>query len=293
MNLSRVLDLAIKQKTERADADGYAVGDRVYDTYLTNTEWQAFLDEMPRSVRDEYGAGGGDELTEKNGRPPKMASYASSSRMIYLLSRGKAGFHFEKKLPTTLGGTANLDGFCDDGYRYLFVEAKCHEPYFRKSVTVSRRYEGLYRFLNETGAGGLEISMHPSECGRYMDVEYFSDGERLSHFDVKQMLCHLLGIASGLLRGELSKKQIDFIYLLYDPTELPLPDGAREEIGEIYERTCYECNLLDFATLLQGILLYLREEHFPEAMTDGEIAEIAFKFTFSLASQELYPLLLQ
>lgn len=293
MNLSRVLDLAIKQKAKRADADGYTVGGRVYDTYLTNTEWQTFLDEMPQSVRDEYGAGDGDELREKKGRPPKMASYASSSRMIYLLSHDRVGFHFEKKLPTTLGGTANLDGFCDDGYRYLFVEAKCHEPYSKQSVTVSRRYEGLYRFLNETVACGLEISMRPSKCGLYMTVEYFSDGERLSCFDVKQMLCHLLGIASGMLRGELSKKQIDFIYLLYDPTELSLPDGAREEIEKIYERTCYECNLLDFATLLQGILLYLRKEHFPETMSDEEIAETAFKFTFSLASQELYPLLLQ
>ena len=88
---------------------------------------------------------GGSELKEKNGRPPKMASFGSSSRMIYNLSNKKNGFHFEKKLPTTVGGTANLDGFYEDDNRYIFVEAKCHEPYNVKKTVISSKYKDLYK----------------------------------------------------------------------------------------------------------------------------------------------------
>ena len=58
--------------------------------------------------------------------------------MIYNLSNKKEGVHFEKKFPTTVGGTANIGGFFEDDNRYIFVEAKCHEPYTLKNVTVSK-----------------------------------------------------------------------------------------------------------------------------------------------------------
>ena len=73
------------------------------------------------------------------------------------------------------------------------------------------------------------------------------------------MICNLLGIATGILKGTLAKKQIDFIYLIYDPTELTLADGTKEAVDSIYERTCYECNLVDFATLLGVIRAFLME----------------------------------
>ena len=284
MSISQELDLAIKAAEGHAAADGYAANKRIYDTYMPNEEWEAFKASMLPSALEEYANGGGGELVEKNGRPPKMACYGSSSRMIYMLSHGKPGFHYEKKLPTTVGGTANMDGFFEDSGRYVFVEAKCHEPYAAKSNSVSKSYEKLYRFINEQMAGNLEITMNESKCGRYLEVAYFSDGEQLAHmdgnlycrirprradsksmkvtfesdgatvryFDVKQMICHLLGIATGFLQKRLTPKQIDFIYLLYDPTELALAPDKKEIVDQIYERTCYECNLVDLATLLDA-----------------------------------------
>ena len=47
--------------------------------------------------------------------------------------------------------------------------------------------------------GNVEIKTAPGKCGRYINVEYFSDGEKLEHFDMKQMICHLLGIAVKFL----------------------------------------------------------------------------------------------
>ena len=296
MNIIETLDLAIKQN-EKATVDGayvlpYKDGVLKKSTYMTNDEWKAFLNSMPEEARKEYGAGGGDELSEKNGHPPKMASYGSSSRMIYTLSREKEGFHFEKKLFTTVGGKANLDGFYEDENHYIFVEAKCHEPYTAKNVTVSKCYEKLYKYINEKMLGSIHIDMQTSKCGRYLNVQYFANDEKLERFDLKQMICHLLGIATGILNGTLKRKQTDFIYLLYDPTELDIEPEAKAEIDTIYERTCYECNLIDFAELFRVILEFLRETKFESAMSQDELDDVILKFTFTLASQEFYPLLL-
>lgn len=289
MSLTKKLDLAIKI-AETKTTDG-AYGN--YNTYMTEKEWEEFKSAMLTSALEEYGAGGGDELTQKNDRPPKMACYGSSSRMIYKLSCHKEGFHYEKKLPTTVGGTANLDGFTEEDNRYVFVEAKCHEPYSTKSGSVSKAYEKLYTYINTQMDGNVEIAMKTSKCGRYLDVEYYSDSEKLEHFDIKQMICHLLGIATGIFKGELKQKQIDFIYLLYDPSELDLDPDTKAEVDAIYKRTCYECNLVDFATLLRVIFAFLKEEKYGEIVSDENLDALICKFTFVLVSQDFYPMLIQ
>ena len=296
MNIVEKLDLAIKSK-EIGTAEGfytvpYKDGTINKPTYMTNKEWNAFLSAIPEAARKEYGEGDGDELKEKNGRPPKMASFGSSSRMIYNLSKEKEGFHFEKKLPTTVGGTANLDGFYEDDNRYIFVEAKCHEPYTAKNVKVSNAYEKLYNYINEQMLGNLHIDMQTSKCGRYLNVEYFAAGEKLERFDIKQMICHLLGIATGMLKGTLERKQVDFIYLFYDPTELDIAPDAKEIIDEIYERTCYECNLVDFAELYRVLLNFLIKEKYAGAASDIDVDNMVLQFTFALASQDFYPILI-
>ena len=296
MNIVEKLDLAIKSNeigtTEGFYTVPYKDGTINKPTYMTNEDWNAFLSAMPEAARKEYGEGDGDELKEKDGRPPKMASYGSSSRMIYNLSKEKEGFRFEKKLPTTVGGTANLDGFYEDDNRYIFVEAKCHEPYTTKNVTVSKAYEKLYNYINEQMLGNLHIDMQTSKCGRYLNVEYFADGEKLEHFDMKQMICHLLAIATGTLKGTLQRKQVDFIYLLYDPTELDIAPDAKAVIDEIYERTCYEYNLVNFRELYRVILKFLIKDRYRGVANDLDVDDILLKFKFMLTSQEDYSVLI-
>lgn len=296
MTITEKLDLAIKLNEIGTTDGGYDIkyGEKTLNkqTYMTNAEWESFLLAMSETAKKEYGEGGGDELNGKNGHPPKMASYGSSSRMIYNLSKAKQGFHFEKKLPTTVGGTANLDGFYEEDNRYIFVEAKCHEPYSAKKVTVSKAYARLYEYINERMLENIHIEMNTSKCGRYLNVEYFADGEKLEYFDLKQMICHLLGIATGMLKGTLKRKQTDFIYLLYDPTELDIEPDAKEQIDAIYERTCYECNLVDFAELYRVIIDFLREEFYTASVSDDDVNAMVMSFVFTLASQEFYPDLL-
>ena len=73
-------------------------------------------------------------------RLAKGQNASAASTVFENLSKDKKGFHFEKKLHTTIGGTANLDGFYDDGFRYIFVETKCHEIYSKKSDIVSKSF---------------------------------------------------------------------------------------------------------------------------------------------------------
>ena len=292
MNLTKELDLAIKA-LEGGGERGYRVGEREFSAYVTNEAWEGFLAAMPREAYEAFASGGGDELSEKRGLPPKMASFGSSSRMIYRLSREKAGFVFEKKLPTTVGGISHLDGFCDEPGRYLCVEAKCHEFYQKAKTSVSKSYEALYRYISEATYGMITVETAPSRCGRYLEARYFAEGEELLYFDVKQLISHYLGIATAVLTGKMTAKQVDFVYLVYDPTDLLLSPSVREAVDEAYARLSYECNLVDHASLFGAILSYLKEHHYPDtAVSDYELELFLYAFTFSLVTHELYPVLL-
>ena len=293
MNISKNLDLAIKAQETDAVDNGYVVDGKSYNTYMTTSVWESFKKSMSPSALKEYGDGNGSELVEKNGRPPKMACYGSSSRMIYMLSRNTPGFHYEKKLATTVGGIANLDGFYEDNTRYIFVEAKCHEPYSAKNHTVSISYKKLYSFINEHMSCNIEIVMKPRKSGRDMDVEYFAAGEKIEYFDIKQMICHLLGVATGIFKKSFQQKKFDFIYLLYDPTKLALASDVKCVVDSIYDRTCFECNRIDFVTLFCVILKFLKAEFYKDILSDDAIEKIADQFTFALSSQNDYPALLQ
>ena len=227
------------------------------------------------------------ELTEKNGRPPKMASYGSSSRMIYNLSHENKSFVFEKQLPTTVGGKANLDGFLETPDKYIFVEAKCHEPYSSKKNSVSTAYKELYDYINKR-SNNIKIDMIPSTCGRYLIATYFVGNAKIEKFDIKQMICHLLGIATTVLNGTLEKKNLSFVYLLYDPTSLTINSDVKSVIDSIYERTVFECNQINWSELFRIILEFLMNNKFTDAMDSEEINDVVCNFSFNLVSQNTY-----
>ena len=288
MNITEKLDLAIKLAQTGTTDGGYTIGNIKRTTYMSNEEWNSFLNAMDSVARVEYEAGGGSELKEKNGCPPKMASYGSSSRMIYNLSHENQNFVFEKQLSTTVGGKANLDGFLEMPGKYIFVEAKCHEPYSAKKNAVSASYGDLYEHINKRMDEKLKIETTTSKCGKYMNVTYFVGDKKIERFDIKQMICHLLGIATGILNGSLENKKLSFIYLLYDPTNLPIKNDAKATINSIYERTVLECNKINWSDLFRIILEFLTCNKFSGVKTDEEIDEAVRNFSFNLVSQNTY-----
>ncbi len=92
--MKTALDLAIKLHKKGTLDGGFAVGQRVYDCYIGNEEWSAFVQEMKNLYPFAYVAfakGDGDELgLKKTYTPPKMACYGSlavSNRMETALKR--------------------------------------------------------------------------------------------------------------------------------------------------------------------------------------------------------------
>lgn len=287
MSIRKSLDIAIMQKELSENPSltaGYTVDDRCYENYIGNASWARFKAAMKKEnpvAYEMYGEGGGKELEERVSRghiyPPKMASFGSSSRMIYNLMHSVPSFLFEKKLPTTVGGTANLDGFMATAEKCTFIEAKCREPYGKKSGEIGRKYEALYRTL-KTVACHIDLISDDK-----MRVEFCVNGTSIEHFDMKQMLSHLLGVATAYLNGTYTQP-IDFVYLLYNPTSLKFESPAdKQEICNIYSLTCQECLATDFKALFYEILTFLQQE---KSLGVGkDIKTISDTFSFRLCDQ--------
>lgn len=288
MTMQKTLDRAIMLQETAGPSGlsaGYRVDGRVYENYLSNEAWAAFKEQMQNGnpiAYEMYTQGGGRELEERRrGKytfPPKMASFGSSSRMIYNLMKNVPGFLFEKKLPTSIGGKANLDGFAETETKCVFVEAKCREPYGEVQNEIADKYRPLYEAITASGNNNLTCNIVALSPGK-MQVEFFFDGNPIRNFDVKQMICHLLGIATAYLKGEYGKP-IDFVYLLYNPTQLPFEDDT---LHQIYHQECTEAQGVDFAGLFYDILAFLQAEK--QLGTGRDIAGIAGNFSFRICDQ--------
>ncbi len=291
MELNKILDYAIMVDETSKNPDikaGYIVGGRTYDNYLDNTSFAKFVADMEKQnpvAYDMYGKGGGKELEErksgKNTYPPKMASFGSSSRMIYNLMKDVDGFLFEKKLPTTVGGIANLDGFMETEDKCVFVEAKCREPYSHKDGTIERKYKCLYEAITESDKTNVRCDVKIID-DRKMEVTFMSGNIEIHSFDMKQMISHLLGVATAFLNGTFDIKKIDFIYLLFNPKLIEIKEG-REQIYTVYEQTCNECNSVDFKALFEVIVDYLQSVK--SIGRNKNKADIVNDFNFKLCDQ--------
>ena len=237
MNILKEFDRALAAQEQAAR--GYRIeGREPYESYLSNEAWDAYVSKMSDVHRSQYDDGNGGELKPKSGRPPKMASVASSSRMIYELSRDVPGFVFEKKMPTVVGGEANLDGYLEKEDALIFVEAKRREPYSHQVIQdIRKKYQPVYRWLREKMPRVFSCVMEDLPESENMRTVFFCRGDVVAYFDIKQMVCHMLAVANEALHSGTEKK-ILFLYLLFDPCGLPLPDDCRAEVERIHAETC-------------------------------------------------------
>ena len=294
ITIAQLLDLSIKRaETNGAREDqAYEINGRRYKNYVDNDTWKAFVNEMKTMyypIYENFAKGAGDELGIKKvgPYPPKMASYGSSSRMLYLLARNIPGFCFEKKLYTTVGGKANLDGFlCVNGSR-IYVEAKCREPYNSPNRIIDRKYEELYRCLNRIPrlAFHCDITILNE---KEMKVDFTVQNTVITRFDIKQMICHLLGIATEQITAP-SKDHVRFIYLLFDPTHLQIEDEPRKDkLLSIYRQETTECDAVPFAALYKAIVTYLSQHPAIKPSASASIEQIANNFSFSRCDQVVF-----
>ena len=283
--MQKTLDLSIKTHETGTTEGGFIVKDgKAYASYMSNSAWNAFIGDMEENYPQafgQYGAGSGGECKSNGVYPPKMASYGSSSRMIYNLCKDIPGFRFEYKLPTTVGGIANLDGYLEKENERIYVEAKCREPYGEKPHLIEKKYEELYRFLNEQPTNNLNISISEGTASKIKTL-FSVDGKEIRHFDMKQMICHLLGIATKHLQEPISKR-ITFLYLVCDPTQIKLIHSKKgERIIETYNAMCAECNAVDFKALFEDICRFLDKKL---NLSNTNISAMINSFSFRLQNQ--------
>lgn len=286
-SLSNELDYAIKATETDKDTPGYLIGDKTFDNYMSNESFEKFLDEMPDDVKVMFIVGDGSELSVRNIKgvptyPPKMASFGSSSRMIYNLTKDIPYFGYEIQLSTTVGGTANLDGYTFTPEKHIFVEAKCREPYSIHTNKFSAKYEDLFKHLNKSDLTDLHFDIKKIN-EKQITVKFYINGNEITHFDIKQMICHLLGIASGILSNELRYKPVKFLYLIYNPQRLEFEDEKiKNKILDIYNKTCNESTVIT-KELFGVIVKYLKDKHYNNSKVN--IDDIVNNFSFIVCDQ--------
>lgn len=296
MELNKILDETIRLHETKSSTltAGYVVNGKPYPNYVSNSSWAKFCNDMEVNhpvAYDNYKNGDGKELDERkvgqNIYPPKMASFGSSSRFIYNLMKHDKSFKFEEQLPTTVGGTANLDGFKETSDSYVFVEAKCREPYSKKNKFYGQKYFELYDFISNSNNTLVTIDMDLTKGKAHeMEVVFKYDGKAVKHFDLKQMISHLLGVGTAILKKEkYADKPIRFLYLIYNPEPLVFKnEKAKNEICNIYYQTCNEAESTISKELFKVVLLFLKEKYYTDSPVDIDL--IANNFSFGICNQE-------
>lgn len=215
---------------------GYMVGGRAepYDNYYSKPEFEHFLAEMRsteyRKFYRCYDDGKGRELQEHKGRygihPPKMASVASSSRFCYLALRDHdkrlGGVEFEKSCPIrdVRGIAPQLDAYIPQ--EHVYIEAKCHEIFDHHRVILKKKYwDKLY---GKDSDFGFPAAAAPDSEEFEVELAAFGITKPSAMFDIKQLVCHLLGIASA------EDQPAALVYLFFKPRS----DRYREEIDEVF-----------------------------------------------------------
>lgn len=315
MGIQNELDKAIKEyeKENYGIESGFEIkGKSPNPDYLSNEAWDKFYDDMARynmNAFKRYSDGAGGEMrASSNGKPPKMASFGSSSRMIYNLvmkDEVKERFLFEEKLTTTIGGEANLDGFMQKDNAYVFVEAKCREPYASKQNNIKDVYRPLYEAISVSQDVDLFCTCGKSNDKKEMEVVFKynvdknGDGKIINHFDMKQMICHLLAVGTAVLTNHYDEMKnvkdedikLHFIYLIYDPRNLKFDNNNSEEkILQIYNDIFSFCKGNEnqfFKKLFKVVLEFLKsEEGLDDKANERDISKIVDNFTFHICSQE-------
>ena len=284
MTITEIFDRAKKQLDGGDVKTGYEVAGHTFLSYYTNKDWTDFKDTMPDIHKKQFDDGKGGEMQEYPRKgivyPPKMASYASSSRFMYRQGQKFDGFEYEKQLTTGLGGyPANLDGYLES--KNVFVEAKCHEFY---NYSRPERRKGHTDLLNgiipmldgklayDSSKKALYLSWNKKDSGR---------------FDFKQMLCHLSGIANMVLGG--GKKTVNFIYLAYRPSNELLAfvesQADKQRILDLFNDEKEMAETIDFKSIYRAILHYFNERR-KYGYSEDEIKKMASSFRFIFCTQD-------
>lgn len=203
---------------------GYELNNKPYSMYYDREAFAAFKDEMEHCYSQHYNQyinGQGSELKETS-TPPKMASVASSSRFAYLALRDGAQaiggtdyveFEHECRIQGIRGTAPQLDAYtADENGNPIYVEVKCHEIFDQHKIELKAAYwENIY---GEKNAFGFPAKKAEKDSATFdIPLDQFGITRDHSMMDIKQLLCHLMGIASQ----KEQKQPATLVYLFFKP----------------------------------------------------------------------------
>ena len=299
-NMATALDCAIRDFEMGNDTKkyGYKVKDNIYYNYMSNEYWESYKEDMHEEHRKQFDNGSGGELKEKKGRwgidPPKMASFGSSSRMIYELSKDIPGFKFEEKLDTKVGGVANLDGFIKTNDKYIYIEAKRREIYYGASHAnekIKVVYEDVYNTIQEL-VNNFDFEMYGEEDEEgYKKCTFKICNKVVKYFDLKQLICHFLGITYDIAKHNIKDAKVKFVYLIYNPKEVEVKisekykDNIVTRYGEVSKFVNNNTKIIE--SIFNAVFKYQTKRHNLPA-TDDKFEFKDVKFEFKIVDQDSY-----
>lgn len=240
-----ILDAAIRTSETKDETSkfGYETNGYSYLNYMSNTEWKNFIKTITPKKHLISLKG------EMAGNPPHMASYGSSSRFVWNQLHDIKDIEFEKTLPTHVGNSAHLDACLKNR---VFVEAKCHEIYVT-SHKGCKAYKEVYDYIS---------SKYPKlECDK--SLKFSINGKHICHFDLKQIICHFLAIAAGILTRKI-ETNISFVYMIYNPESVKehieaIGEEHWSSISQAYNETLKEIDSIDMKLLFNTIFEFQKE----------------------------------
>lgn len=241
------------------DKFGYESG-KTYENYYSKVEFEKFKTDMKSSYPqafEAYSEGKGSELSEQIKPygivPPKMASVASSSRFCYLALKdgaealggsGTVTFEHACRIKGIRGTAPQMDAYIPN--ENIYVEAKCHEIFDSHCIKMPKAYGDLiYGKNNDFGFDGDENLVGNAFT---IPLSEFGIDKSSTMFDIKQFLCHLLGIASRENRDE----PATLFYLFFKP-EAEEKDVA-QQIEEVFSELCCEIEKIYQSAPIQSFI---------------------------------------
>lgn len=205
-----------------------------YDTYFSESYGETILEKIDENIRKCYGNGRGGEFKSK------FFSVASSSRFAVanfsnnisgkiLFINQYAGesikeILFEKDLPikNISGIPPQMDVWIKTSHD-IFFEVKCHEifdEYEHANIKLSTQYSKNAIFNEIIKQFAIDLSTRERFYIKNNKMHYyyllnrnmFKVFTKTSHFDLKQFICHLMGIISNIERSD---SEVEFNYLFY------------------------------------------------------------------------------
>jgi hypothetical protein len=237
-----------------ADLFGYEKIGSVYPNHYKNCIFEKFVSQMENNYYNcyvSYSHGKGSELKSQGNKPPKMASVASSSRFCYLALRtgaellgGSGNVVFEHECPIDgVKGTApQMDAYIEK--ENMFVEVKCHEIFDVHKTALSKQYfELLFGKTNDFGFDYIPkenmSDYEIDEKSNEFEIPFKKMGiQQPEMLDVKQFICHLLGVRCHKKQDE----KATLVYLFFKPKVAT--ETEQNEIDAIFKKLALEIKTL-------------------------------------------------